>query len=170
MLDAVAFHGDQRMNRRNGRDVRGRPARGKRRSGGPIPGEVNAWETIRLEIPAIFSRAYPVEFNCMHAFDAIISRDSHETFPLSRPALLKETRNSKKLYRHEVETNPERRRGFPTGKLLPSHQVVASQGDDLGLPSGLYLDMLHDWRLVTVNMPNHMGQGRKNRDPPSCST
>lgn len=163
VMDALAFLVVNRFSRGGlGKDFAWSDRlRGKRRPGGPIPGDVNAWDTIREELPTIAARIRQVEFRRVPAIDLIRELDGPETLFYVDPPYLHATRTTRDAYAHEL-TDADHRALLDT--------LAACRG--LALLSGyrnpLYDAALADWQRIEFSMPNHAGQGRTKQRRIEC--
>jgi DNA adenine methylase len=128
---------------------------------GGRPGDMNAWETIKAELPLIAGRMRDVEFHCRTAVDVIRQLDRPGTLFYLDPPYLHETRTAKKAYAHEMS----RQDHFVLLEQLQTIQGVAMLS---GYRSELYDDSLADWRRVDFDMPNHSGQGATKQRRTEC--
>jgi DNA adenine methylase len=135
--------------------------RGKRRPGGPIPGDVNAWETIQAELPRIAERVAHVEFHCRPALELIRDYDGPDTLFYVDPPYPHATRTARDTYDHEMTTAEH-------VELLKV--LKACRGAVLlsGYRSGLYDAALAGWRRHEFDMPNHSGQGQAKQRRTEC--
>jgi DNA adenine methylase len=123
------------------------------RSRGGRPGDLNAWETIKTQLPSVARRLRQVEFRHQDALDVIREFDAPDVLHYCDPPYLHSTRTSKQTYAYEMTEEQHVRlleiligcRGF----------VILS-----GYLSDLYDGMLSRWNWCGIDMPNHSGQGR----------
>lgn len=128
---------------------------------GGQPGDANAWETIKAELPSIAERVNVVQFNHVTAFTLIPMYDSPDTLFYLDPPYLHETRTARKAYEHEMDREAhvqllEMIRSC-TGKVMLS-----------GYRSPLYDEALADWDMVAIDLPNHSGQGKAKQRRTEC--
>jgi DNA adenine methylase len=130
---------------------------------GGQPGDVNAWETIKEELPAIAERMRDVEFHCCDALQLIRTNDGPDTLHYLDPPYLHETRTHRKAYVHEMSR-------VEHANLL--HLLSGLRGTFVlsGYPSKLYDDTatLCRWHRVEFDMPNHSGQGKNKQRRTEC--
>lgn len=126
--------------------------RGKTRPGGPVPGDLNAWDTIREELPRIAGRVKGVGFNCCDAVQLIESNDAPDALVYCDPPYLHETRTAKKAYAHEMTRADHER-------LLACLLGCRGRVFLSGYRSELYDSALAGWTRHEFDMPNHSGQG-----------
>jgi DNA adenine methylase len=130
---------------------------------GGQPGDVNAWDTIRSQLPAIAARVNRVEFHCVDAVSLIRANDANDALIYCDPPYLHETRTAKKAYAFEMGTDAHR-------SLL--HTLTEAKGTILlsGYRSPLY-DYAADlagWHRIDFDMPNHSGQGKSKQRRTEC--
>lgn len=118
---------------------------------GGQPGDVNAWETIRSELPAIAARVKAVEFNCCDALQLIRSVDGPDTLFYLDPPYLHETRTVRDAYDHEMSRDQH---VALLDCLLSCKGNVAISG----YRSPLYDEALAGWRRVEWEIANHSSQ------------
>lgn len=161
--DATAFMVRNRMSRGGlGKDFAwSERLRGKRRPGGPVPGELNAWDTIRAELPAIAERIRDVEFHCCDALNLIRENDGPDTLIYCDPPYLHETRTHTKAYDHEMTREQH---AELLGVLLSCRSKVFLSG----YANPLYDAVLRDWKRTDFLMPNHSGQGKTKQRRIEC--
>lgn len=135
--------------------------RGKSRPDGPVPGDLNAWETIREELPAIARRVDMVEFVVSSAASTIVKHDSPEALIYADPPYLHETRTAKKAYAHEMTAGEH---AELLSALMGCRGVVMLSG----YRSAMYDNMLAGWTRHEFDMPNHSGQGETKQRRIEC--
>lgn len=128
---------------------------------GGQPESLNAWETIRRELPRIGDRLRSVMFLNGPAVDAIRRYDSATTTHYVDPPYVASTRTAKKVYRFEMDDRAHRE--LLTTLLSCRGRVVLS-----GYRNPLYDDMLAGWRRIDIDMPNHSGQGKSKQRRVEC--
>jgi DNA adenine methylase len=135
--------------------------RGKRRTGGPVPGDVNAWDTIRAELPAIAERVRSVEFHTCDAIQLIRSNDAPNAVIYCDPPYLHKTRTARDAYAYEMTQEQH-------GRLLDV--LLACRGKVFlsGYRNNLYDARLAGWVRHEFDMPNHAGQGRTKQRRIEC--
>lgn len=145
--------------------------RGYSQPGGPVPGDLNAWRTFKLQLKDVAERIHDVRFVVQEALDLIrLYNDKHVLFYLDPPYLI-ETRSFKKAYgENEVEAEDVDESGEANYHERLLRIVNASQAKIMlsGYPSTLYSTELSDWRLVQFDMPNHSGQGETKQRRIEC--
>jgi DNA adenine methylase len=127
--------------------------RGKRRAGGPVPGELNAWDTIRSELPGIVERIQDVEIYGYDAVQLIRSEDAPGVLFYCDPPYCHETRTHKKAYAHEMSLDQH-------AELLSVLKNCQGKVILSGYANPLYDDVLVGWNRHIFEMPNHSGQGK----------
>lgn len=157
----AALASSQPMRRAMGFLVRNRMSRGglgkdfawSDRLRGGQPGDANAWDTIRADLPRIAARIADVQFNCCRADTLIRVHDGPGTLTYCDPPYLHETRTAKAAYLHEMSSDQHE-------GLLDT--ILGCQGAVLlsGYRSVLYDEALAGWDRVEFDMPNHSGQGK----------
>jgi DNA adenine methylase len=135
--------------------------RGKTRPGGPIPGDVNAWDTIREELPAIAGRIRDVEFRCVGAASLIREVDAEDVVIYCDPPYYPDSRTHKEAYAHEMTRSQH---AELLGVLLGCKGKVFLSG----YRNELYDVALRDWTLHAWDMPNHSGQGKTKQRRTEC--
>lgn len=128
---------------------------------GGQPGDANAWDTIRAELPAIAERVRGVEFHRSDAIDLIRANDSPDALTYADPPYLHETRTVRDAYRHEMSRDQH-------AALLECLRGCRGAVMLSGYRSPLYDAALAAWRRVEFDMPNHSGQGRVKQRRVEC--
>lgn len=128
---------------------------------GGQPEQLNSWDTIREELPAIAERVRDVQFNQATAFSLISIYDSLDTVHYCDPPYLHETRTATKAYDHEMSRDQHE-------MLLDA--LKECQGTVLlsGYRSALYDEALVGWDRREFSMPNHSGQGSTKQRRTEC--
>jgi DNA adenine methylase len=128
---------------------------------GGQPGDVNAWDTIRAELPAIAERVRDVEFHCCDALRLIRRNDAPDALIYCDPPYLHETRTARKAYDHEMTTDQHR-------ELLAV--LVDCKGKVFlsGYRNPLYDGALAGWTRHEFDLPNHSGQGKSKQRRIEC--
>jgi DNA adenine methylase len=121
---------------------------------GGRPGDLNAWETIKAQLPALAERLAGVEIRHARALDVIREFDAPETTHYVDPPYVPMTRTARGIYRYEMSVDQHAELLAVLAGCLGT--VVLS-----GYPSPLDDARLADWRRVEFDMPNHSGQGRR---------
>lgn len=166
---SLEIPGDEPQNRAINFLVRNRMSRGglgkdfawSDRLRGGQPGDVNAWETIKAELPAIADRIQTVQFNHISAFTLIQVYDGPGTLTYCDPPYLHETRTAKKAYAHEMGRDQHE-------QLLDVLKACEGAVMLSGYRSSLYDDALADWHRIEFDMPNHSGQGASKQRRIEC--
>ena len=135
--------------------------RGKKRPGGPVPGEINSWDTIRADLPRIAERIARVEFNCCDALQLIRSNDTADALIYCDPPYIPESRTVPKVYAHEMT------RGDHVDLLA---LLLTCRGKVFvsGYSNPLYDGLLIGWTRHDFEMPNHSGQGKTKQRRIEC--
>lgn len=134
--------------------------RGKRRPGGPVPGDVNAWESMLADLDAVRERLRGVELFCLPMEELIrMYRGFATALIYLDPPYLMETRTHKRAYAVEAGVT-ERDSRMMHQQMLALCRQAEAQILISGYPSKLYDDELGDWDRFEFFMPNHSGQGR----------
>jgi DNA adenine methylase len=120
---------------------------------GGRPGDLNAWETIKTELPRLADRLAGVDLRHAPAIDIIREYDGVDTVHYLDPPYLPETRTARDVYRHEMTR--EQHEELLEVLVVCRGAVVLS-----GYASPLYDGRLAGWERVTFDMPNHAGQGK----------
>jgi DNA adenine methylase len=128
---------------------------------GGQPGDANAWETIRAELPAIAERVKNVEFHCCDALQLIRANDGPDTLFYCDPPYLHETRTVRDAYEHEMDRAAHE--ALLATLILCRGKVMLS-----GYRNALYDEALTGWRRVEFDMPNHSGQGKTKQRRVEC--
>lgn len=128
---------------------------------GGQPGDANAWDTIRRDLPRIAERLRGVCFCREHALKLVSRYDDPETLSYCDPPYLHETRTHKAAYAHEMTRAAHV--GLLRTLLNCRGKVVLS-----GYRSGLYDDLLAGWRRVEFSIANHSGQGKSKQRRTEC--
>lgn len=128
---------------------------------GGQPGDVNAWDTIRAELPRIAERVRDVAFRHGDAVPLLLSHDGPETLTYCDPPYLHETRTARDAYDHEMTREQHE---TLLDALLACRGVVMLSG----YRSPLYDDRLAGWHRVEWDMPNHAGQGASKQRRVEC--
>jgi DNA adenine methylase len=129
---------------------------------GGKPGDANAWDTIRAEIPAIAARVALVDFACVDGINEIARHDGPDTLTYCDPPYLHETRTTRDAYDHEMSAGQH-------AQLLDVLESCKGKVAISGYRSPLY-DVALDrrWRRVDFDMPNHSGQGKAKQRRVEC--
>lgn len=128
---------------------------------GGQPGDVNAWDTIRREMPRIVERIKGVEFRCGEAIELISENDGPGTLFYIDPPYLPETRTARKVYDHEMSVGDHEE--LLGGLVRCEGKVFLS-----GYQNPLYDTKLAGWTRHEFSMPNHSGQGKTKQRRIEC--
>jgi DNA adenine methylase len=120
---------------------------------GGRPGDLNAWETIKAELPKIAHRLSGVEIRCQDAIEVIQEFDGPETLSYLDPPYLHDTRTARKVYDHEMSSADHRR-------LINAITCCRGMVAISGYASPLYDQVLLGWKRFEFSMPNHASQAR----------
>jgi DNA adenine methylase len=118
---------------------------------GGQPGDVNGWQTIIEQLPAIARRLQGVEFHHGDALDPIKTFDGPETLHYLDPPYLSVTRTAKDVYAHEMN-DADHARLLDTIVNLQGMAVIS------GYANPLYNIALRSWGRIEIPMANHSGQ------------
>jgi DNA adenine methylase len=118
---------------------------------GGRPGDLNAWETIKRELPRIAHRLSSVELRCEDAVEVIHEHDGPETLFYLDPPYLHETRTAPKVYDHELSTEDHCR----LIETITSCRVMVVVS---GYAHPLYDRALSSWERIEFEMANNSGQ------------
>ena len=165
--------GDEPQNRAINYIVRNRFSRGglgktfacSDRLRGGKPGDENAWDTIRAELPAIAERVRSVEFHCRPAMELIeqVWCDP-KALIYADPPYLHETRTATKAY-GEFEMSPDEHRVMLNKLSICDCAFLLS-----GYRSPMYDAVAagNQWHRIDFDMPNHSGQGKTKQRRTEC--
>lgn len=128
---------------------------------GGQPGDANAWDTIRAELPAIAARVKDVEFRCVDALQLIREVDSSTTLHYCDPPYYHTTRTVRDAYEFEL-TDAQHVDLLRT--LCGCEGAVMLSG----YPSELYAAALPAWTLETFDLPNHSSQAKTKARRTEC--
>jgi DNA adenine methylase len=128
----------------------------KRKRGGR-PGDLNAWETFKRELPRIAARLERVEFRRQDALEVIREFDGPDTLFYLDPPYVHDTRTAPDIYSHELSDEAH-------GALIET--VLSCRGMVVlsGYANSLYDEALATWERVEFEEPNRSGQGRSQQD------
>jgi DNA adenine methylase len=120
---------------------------------GGQPGDLNAWETIKTELPRVAERLRGVEIRCAPAIKIIQEHDGPDALHYCDPTHLHSTRTARDVYRFEMTEGDH-------AELLDV--LMGCRGTVVlsGYRSPLYDARLAGWRRIVFDMPNHAGQGK----------
>jgi DNA adenine methylase len=132
------------------------------RTRGGRPGDVNAWETFKSQLPLICDRLQKVEVFSKDAMSLIENNleDKMLLLYLDPPYALG-SRTAKKVYDYEMEDEDHRRLAILAQKVVG--RVLIS-----GYDCPLYKKLYSGWRCVTKEMPNNSGQGNRKQRRLEC--
>src|SRR5262249_22553941 len=120
---------------------------------GGRPGDLNAWETLKAELPRIARRLSRVDIRCEDAVEVIGEMDGPGMLFYLDPPYHHATRTVRGAYDHEMGDDGHRR-------LLEAALGCRGAVAISGYANPLYDRMLRGWGRVEFDMPNHAGQGR----------
>ncbi len=121
---------------------------------GGKPGDANAWDTIRAELPAIADRVRGVEFHCCHARELVAEYGPFpETLIYADPPYMHSTRTARKAY-GEFEMGDS-----DHGHLLNMLTIGGASVAISGYRCDLYDTALAGWERHEWDLPNNSGQG-----------
>lgn len=129
---------------------------------GGQPGDANAWDTIRAELPAIAERVKDVEFFAC-SWERVVANfwQAPEALIYLDPPYLHETRTAKSVYEHEMTLSQHL-------SLLSWVNSTKAQVMLSGYRSPLYDEALKGWRRVEWDLPNHSSQARIKQRRTEC--
>jgi DNA adenine methylase len=134
---------------------------------GGQPGDVNAWQTIQRELPAIVARIDQVAFQNRHALELVGYASGLKAMGHRRvliycdPPYLHETRTAKDAYAHEMTRGDHE-------QLLVALRDIDAKVFLSGYRSALYDEALSDWTRHEWELPNHSGQGKTKQRRVEC--
>jgi DNA adenine methylase len=120
---------------------------------GGRPGDLNAWETIKGQLPAIATRLREVRLECRSALAAIREHDGPGTLFYLDPPYPHATRTATGTYRHEMTPDDH-------AELLELASHTGGMVAISGYAYPLYDRALARWDRHEFDMPNHSGQTR----------
>jgi DNA adenine methylase len=128
---------------------------------GGQPEQLNSWDTIRAELPAIADRVRDVEFYCCDARTLILSNDDADALIYCDPPYLHETRTAISAYEHEMDR---------AGHVALLDVLMGCRGAVMlsGYASDLYSEKLAGWDCVRWELPNNSGQGKTKQRRVEC--
>jgi len=121
------------------------------RERGGQPGDVNAWETIIEQLPAISNRLQNVFIFNKTAVKVIKAFNYENALVYCDPPYVPETRASKDVYEMEMSTDDHIELATALNNF--KGKVVLS-----GYPSTLYKRLYKDWKCIKKKVPNHSSQ------------
>jgi DNA adenine methylase len=121
---------------------------------GGRPGDFNAFETFKSQLPLICDRLFKVEVYSKNALELIEGFiDDPRLLVYFDPPYVTKTRTAKKVYDCEMDDNEHRQLA-----------ALANRSKGYVLISGyqcpLYQELYKGWRCLTKEMPNNSGQGK----------
>jgi DNA adenine methylase len=117
-------------------------------------GDVNGWQTIIEQLPAISERLNDVQIYHQTALQIVNAFDDENVVIYADPPYVKSTRKSKEVYLHEMSDDEHRLLGQRLRKV--KGKVLIS-----GYPSKLYDEELFpDWYRISRKIANHASQRR----------
>jgi DNA adenine methylase len=122
------------------------------RQRGGRPGDLNAWETIKGQLPRIAGRLRGVLLRCRRAIDVIREFDGPDTLFYLDPPYPHDTRTVTAAYGHEM-TLADHVALVATITRLRGKVAISSY------PNPMYDRALSGWDRHEFDMPNHSGQG-----------
>jgi DNA adenine methylase len=125
----------------------------KRLRGGR-PGDSNAWETLKQELPLIAARIQDVRFLRQDGIETIKQFDGPHTVIYLDPPYLMETRSAPNTFMHEMSFEDHERL---LKTIIECRGFVAISG----YQSPLYDRYLKNWDRTEWEMPNHSGQTKQ---------
>ena len=140
------------VRRRFSRGGLGRDVAWSTRLRGGQPGDQNAWETAKAELPRIAERLRGVQFVCQNAIQTIRQFDGPGTLTNLDPPYSASVRSAKKCYEHEMSLDQH-------AWLLHTTTRVQGAVAISGYANPLYDRWLATWDRHEFPMPNHAGQG-----------
>jgi DNA adenine methylase len=134
------------------------------RTRGGRPGDLNAWETFKAELPAIVARLASIELTCRDGLESIrAADDAHgpDVVHYCDPPYLPSTRSHPRAYSREMTVDQHL-------AMLAALRGVRGAVLLSGYRSDLYDAELAGWHRVDFDMPNHSGQGRSKQRRVEC--
>jgi len=128
---------------------------------GGQPGDVNAWETYKEQIPKIAERLRGVEVYALPIIELISMFDSEDVLWYIDPPYLPSSRQATKTY--TVEMTEEDHVELALLLNAAKGKVVLS-----GYQSSLYTKLYKNWNMSCRPMKNHAGQGEKKQTRIEC--
>lgn len=122
----------------------------ERKRGGQ-PGDVNAWETMKKQLPIIKDRIKNWKIFNKPALEMIEEYDGEDSFFYLDPPYLPETRVTKKAYEYEMTYEQHE-------DLLKTIVCCKSKVLISGYKSELYQDYLKNWKFTYRDIANHASQ------------
>lgn len=118
---------------------------------GGQPGDINAWETLKLELPYIIDRLKDVKFYCSEALEIIKQYDAPNVLMYLDPPYPHWLRTTTDVYYHEMSIEEHKRlvnvlKGCKSNIFLSSYR------------NHIYDEL--DWWRVDFHLVNHSGQGK----------
>jgi DNA adenine methylase len=120
---------------------------------GGRPGDLNAWETIKAQLPAIAGRLARVDLRCGDAVEVIREFDAPDTLFYLDPPYHPATRTARDAYDFEMTDDQHRR-------LLDVVAACRGRFAISGYADPLYDEALRGWERVEIEIANHSAQTR----------
>lgn len=131
------------------------------RERGGQPGDVNAWETFKLELVHIAERLNHVDVYCLPVSELVERFDADNVLWYIDPPYLPNTRQAQKVYRFEM--TEEDHIDLASKLNEAKGKVVLS-----GYQSSLYTKLYKSWNLTCRPIANHAGQGKAKQKRIEC--
>jgi DNA adenine methylase len=141
------------VRKRFSRGSLGRDFAWSKRVRGGRPGDLNAWETIKAELPRIARRLAHVELRCQDAVEVIRAFDGPDTLHYLDPPYPAGMRTARNVYTHEMSDADH-------SHLVEVIRCCRGMVAISSYPNWLYDEALADWDRIEIDGPNHAGQGR----------
>lgn len=122
------------------------------RKRGGLPGDVNAWNNFKKELPQTINRLKNVQVFSKNGLDLIQSL-GNECLIYVDPPYLKATRTAKNAYECEMSDQEHHILGDILNKS--KSKILLS-----GYENDLYRQMFVNWRWIKKEMPNNSGQSQ----------
>jgi len=131
------------------------------RTRGGQPGDVNAWETFKLELIDIAERLSHVDVYCLPINELVERYDSDNVLWYIDPPYLPATRRAPKVY--SVEMTEADHIDLASKLKDAKGKVILS-----GYQSPLYTKLYKNWNLSCRPIANHSGQGKSKQKRIEC--
>lgn len=124
------------------------------RQRGGQAGDVNAWETFKVQLPFIAERLHNVNVHCLPVIDLLSQFDAADVLWYIDPPYLSETRTVSKVYNIEMSKDDH---------LELAEFLNAAKGKVAlsGYQSSLYAKLYKNWNLYSRPIANHSSQQKK---------